>query len=78
MKKAKVRPLTNNGDFKLPNGRYSKNHEKVFINISVFRQHQIGCEMKQLLTFNWFCPCDMLRNMSNVCNLITLPNMKIC
>ena len=40
MKKTKVGPLINNGDFKLPNGRYSPtNHNKVFQNISVFRPH---------------------------------------
>ena len=40
MKKTKVDPLINNGDLKLPNGSYSKNHKNVFKNISVFRPHQ--------------------------------------
>jgi len=34
VKKTKVGSLINNSDLKLPNGRYSKKHKKVFKNIS--------------------------------------------
>jgi len=36
VKKIKFRPLKNNYDRKLPNGRYSKTHKKLLKNISVF------------------------------------------
>jgi len=42
MKKTTFGTLINNSGQKLPNGRYSKNRETFFKNISLFRPHQRG------------------------------------